>query len=79
VGGANIVDSILGSANPQKNGYSMTYAPVAAGGGINGSYTLNADPQSRGVSGQRSFYTDPSGVIRFNQLAAAVNADTPLQ
>src|SRR4029077_10268055 len=50
-GGANIVDNIIGVANPQKSGYSFTYAPVA-GGGINGSYTLNADPQSRGTTGQ---------------------------
>jgi type IV pilus assembly protein PilA len=78
VGGANIVDNIIGSANPQKSGYSFTYAPLA-GGGINGSYTLNADPQSRGVTGQRSFFTDPSGVIRYNQVAPAANTDTPLQ
>jgi type IV pilus assembly protein PilA len=77
VGGANIVDNIIGVANPQKSGYSFTYAPVAAGG-INGSYTLNADPQSRGTTGQRSFYTDPSGVIRFNQGAVAVVTDPPL-
>ena len=76
-GGANIVDNIIGVANPQKSGYSFTYAPVP-GGGINGSYTLNADPQSRGTTGQRSFYTDPSGVIRFNQGAVAVVTDTPL-
>jgi type IV pilus assembly protein PilA len=79
VGGANIVDNIIGVANPQKSGYSFTYAPVAAGGGLNGSYTLHADPQSRGVTGQRSFFTDPSGVIRFNQGAVAVVTDTPLQ
>jgi type IV pilus assembly protein PilA len=79
VGGANIVDNIIGVANPQKSGYSFTYAPVPAGGGINGSYTLNADPQSRGVTGQRSFYTDPSGVIRYNQGAAAASTDNPLQ
>jgi type IV pilus assembly protein PilA len=79
VGGANIVDNILGSANPQKSGYSITYVPIPAGGGLNGSYTLNADPQSRGVSGQRSFYTDPTGVIRYNQTAAAISTDNPLQ
>jgi type IV pilus assembly protein PilA len=79
VGGANIVDNIIGVANPVKSGYNFTYVPVAAAGGINGTYRLNADPITRGVTGQRSFYTDPSGVIRYNATAPATPADPPLQ
>src|SRR5262249_53851261 len=59
-GGANIVDDVLGVAAPTKNGYSFTYAPVA-GGALNTTYTLNADPLTRGTTGQRSFFSDESG------------------
>jgi type IV pilus assembly protein PilA len=77
-GGANIVDDIIGVANPVKSGYNFAYAPIPAGT-VNGSYTLNADPLTRGVTGQRSFYTDQTGVIRYNQLAAATVGDPGVQ
>jgi type IV pilus assembly protein PilA len=77
-GGANIVDNIIGVANPIKSGYNFTYT-VTPTGTFNGFYTLTATPLVRGVTGQRSFYTDPSGVIRYNQSAAATATDLPLQ
>ncbi len=40
------------------------------------SLTINADPITRGTTGQRSFYADQSGVIRFNSDGPA-NADSP--
>jgi hypothetical protein len=48
--------------------------------GVVTTYTYNADPiPPRGVSGQRSFYLDQTGVIRYNQNAAAGPADLALQ
>ena len=42
-------------------------------------YTLQADPVSRGSDGQRSFYMDQTGVIRFNARGRAGPNDTPLE
>ena len=44
-----------------------------------GDYTTNADPQTRGTTGQRSFFSDQTGVIRFNQTAAAAAGDLAIQ
>jgi len=39
-------------------------------------YTVNADPITRGTTGQRSFYADQSGMIRFSMEGPAT-ADSP--
>ncbi len=78
VGGSNIIDSVLGVAAPTKAGYGFTYAPVA-GGGMNTQYTLNANPSLVGMTGQRYFYSDQTGVIRYAWGAAATVASPPLQ
>ena len=78
--GANIVDNVLGVAAPTKSGYNFTYGPGAANAaGVVSTYTLNADPIVPGQTGQRHFYTDQSGVIRYNQTAAAAATDPALQ
>jgi hypothetical protein len=41
-------------------------------------YTITADPQSRGSGGQRSFFTDQSGVIRANATTPATATDNPI-
>jgi len=45
-------------------------------GGASG-YTVTADPMQRGTSGQRSFYTDQAGVIRFSTNGESATADSP--
>jgi len=78
--GANIIDNVLGVAAPAKSGYNFTYAAGAAGAnGVISTYTLNADPITPGTTGQRHFYTDQTGVIRYNQAAAAGVGDPALQ
>ncbi len=69
------VDIVLGGG--QKQGYQF----VAVAGGIDGAptYAVNADPINMGASGNRGFFTDQSGVIRFAQGAAANAASTPVQ
>jgi type IV pilus assembly protein PilA len=42
-------------------------------------YWLTADPITRGTTGQRSFFTDQTGVIRFDARGAASGNSPPLQ
>jgi type IV pilus assembly protein PilA len=79
-GGANILDNVLGVANPSKSGYKFTYITPGASGGTKGAtYDINADPIVRSVTGQRSFYSNETNVIRYNQTAAAGLTDLSLQ
>ncbi|HKU25178.1 MAG TPA: prepilin-type N-terminal cleavage/methylation domain-containing protein [Candidatus Sulfotelmatobacter sp.] len=61
-----------------KSGYLFTYAPVALAG-KNVDFTLNVDPVVRGSTGQRSFFTDSTGVIRYNRNSPGTITDAPLQ
>jgi type IV pilus assembly protein PilA len=79
IGGAAIVDPILGAANPIKAGYNFVYMPAAGDQGVNVSYDLNANPVTLGVTGNRGFYSDESGLIRYAIGAAATVASSPLQ
>jgi type IV pilus assembly protein PilA len=68
---ACLIDSVLASGN--KSGYIITWL----GDGLTPSvsYTINADPNLRGSSGRRSFFTNYPGVIRSNDAAPAGNSD----
>jgi type IV pilus assembly protein PilA len=46
--------------------------------GVSG-FTLTAEPLVRGTDGQRSFYTDESGVIRYDDHGPATNSSPPLE
>ena len=70
VGGKNIVDAIVGSANGQKSGYTFVEAGLAAGG-VNTTYTDSATPITLGTSGQRQFCSDQNMVIYFDPAGAA--------
>jgi prepilin-type N-terminal cleavage/methylation domain-containing protein len=71
-----------------KSGYSYTYkdrtgdipnaAPTGGCAGWN-LYSLTAQPVTPGTTGQRYFYTDQTGVIRFNATGAATATSAPLQ
>jgi type IV pilus assembly protein PilA len=45
-------------------------------GGASG-YTVTADPIRRGSTGQRSFYTDQTGIIRYSSNGEPATADSP--
>jgi type IV pilus assembly protein PilA len=63
--GKNIIDSVLGGADPSfKSGYKFIYVPIAAGGS-NTQYTIVALPMAAGITGNRGFYSDQIGVIRY--------------
>ena len=57
-----------------KSGYDFTMAGVGAGDDFN----ANADPSVQDVSGIKHFFTNNTGVIRFNDTAAAGPADSPI-
>jgi prepilin-type N-terminal cleavage/methylation domain-containing protein len=73
---ADLIDQVLAAGT--KSGYIFTYAAGAAVGGVIPTYTLNADPVNAGTTGQRHFFTDQSGVIRFDPGAPATVASTPI-
>ncbi|MBI2422356.1 MAG: type II secretion system protein [Candidatus Hydrogenedentes bacterium] len=52
------------------------YAYVLGGDGNN--FTINANAESYGVTGNKGFYTDSSGVIRFNSMANADASSAPV-
>ncbi len=54
-----------------KQGYIFTYTSVDGGA----SFTLLADPQTQGVTGERHFYIDQSMVIHVNQTGPASSVD----
>jgi len=60
-----------------KSGYSFTYTQDATSTPSVG-YTLNADPQSRGLTGQQSYFIDQTDVIRYNSTQQATASDNPL-
>jgi type IV pilus assembly protein PilA len=72
--GADLVDSVLGNDPATKSGYTFVWTVGAS----NGSYTLVATPVTQGVSGQRGFFTNQSGVIRADSAGSATSASTPL-
>jgi type IV pilus assembly protein PilA len=73
---ADLLDSVLSSG--AKSGYTFTYTASAAVGGVVNTFTITADPTTRGTTGQRSFYTDQTFVIRFNSTTTASVSDSPI-
>lgn len=70
---ADLIDSALKSGN--KSGYQFSFTGVSPS---YQQYSITAAPVSPGVTGQRYFYTDQSGVIRVNATASAGSGDNPL-
>lgn len=83
---AKLIDSVLGTAPYIKSGYVYSYvggnrlAAPAPGCGTGGFYSfgVRANPITPGVTGQRYFYADERGVVRFNNTAPAGPTDPPL-
>jgi len=76
--GSCLIDNVLGSGT--KSGYTFALS-AGSGGTTTPQYTfaVNGNPVTAGTSGQRSFYSDQTGVIRYNQSTAASSTDRPLQ
>jgi len=69
---ADLIDSALVTGS--KSGYTFTYTAASP----YQNYTVTAGPTTPGVTGQRYFFTDQSGVIRVNTSATAAVGDTPI-
>ena len=69
---ANLIDSVLGSGT--KDGYA--YVASSAAGST--SFTITAAPTVPGSTGTRYFFSNESGVIRYNTGAAATDTSNPL-
>ena len=80
VGAACLIDSLL-SVVQQKSGYQFAAAGAATAGSLtNNTYTVTAVPLTIGATGNRGFFSDQSGVIRYtlNGVAPTI-ASSPLQ
>ncbi len=87
VNNADLVDPVLsgrstggGTNTFSKSGYNFTYTPTGnnTNFGYIAQYYILAEPQARGSSGQRGFYTNESNVIRANATVAAGPSDNPI-
>jgi prepilin-type N-terminal cleavage/methylation domain-containing protein len=75
------LDFVLASssvATASKSGYYFAYAPVSSGT-LHTGFTVTGNPATPGQTGNRYFFTDQSGVIRFNPSTGATASDNPLQ
>lgn len=68
---ANLIDEVLGSGS--KQGYLFTATPSSTS--PNYLYELTASPGAPGASGDRHFFANQDGVIRFNTTQAATSTD----
>lgn len=75
--GAGLIDNVLSGGN--KSGYSFTLLPGNAVSNVNTGYTVTGNPQAAGQTGTRYFFSDQSGVIRYDPTTTATNASKPLQ
>jgi prepilin-type N-terminal cleavage/methylation domain-containing protein len=71
-----LIDDVL-SVTAVKSGYNFTAPGVAGLGGIITTYSATAVPSALGQSGQRAFFTDQSGVIRYDATGAGATATSP--
>jgi type IV pilus assembly protein PilA len=81
-GSACLIDNTLALASAAatgKSGYYFTYTAGAAAGGTINNYTNVALPVTAGETGQRSFFSDETGVIRYAISGAASVASSPIQ
>ena len=77
LGGQGIIDPVLAAG--KKSGYTFTYTATAGGDGLNDTYTQHAIPATIGTTGQRGFYSDQTGVIRYTlDGSAPTNASNSL-
>jgi type IV pilus assembly protein PilA len=73
---AGIIDALL--VTGLKSGYTFVYTVTAAGPPAT-RYTITANPITPSVTGQRGFFTDESGVIRWANPGPANVGSLPLQ
>lgn len=73
---ADLIDSLLASGS--KSGYQFIYVSGAPTGGKIATYTVQANPSVAQKTGGRYFFTDQTGVIRYNLGATATVSSKPI-
>jgi type IV pilus assembly protein PilA len=73
---ADLIDSLLAAGS--KSGYSFIYVSGNPASGKIGTYTVQANPLVPQKTGGRYFFTDDTGVIRYNLGAAATVSSKPI-
>jgi type IV pilus assembly protein PilA len=80
---ALLLDNVLGCGTPGggascvKSGYTLYITPGT--GSPLASYSSNANPVTVDQTGKRFFYSDSSGVLRYNTSGTASSGDSSLQ
>ena len=64
------IDSVLGSGT--KSGYLFTYS------GSTNTWTCTGSPTTAGTTGDRYFFVDQTGVIRFSSTGTATSTSPPI-
>ena len=67
---SSLVDAVVG--NGVKNGYSFTITPNGSTG-----FTVVAIPVTKGTTGNRGFFSDQTGVIRYSKDGSPPNSGSP--
>ena len=70
---ADLIDSVLANDPATKSGYIFTLTGAAGT-----TYTVTAAPTTPGTTGQRFFFTDQTGVIRYGLSTQPTAASSPL-
>lgn len=63
-------------ASGKKSGYTFTYTPDGSTPSLG--FTLNADPQAYGLTGQTSYFADETCTIHYNPTGPASGSDPSL-
>lgn len=73
---AGLIDSVLASGT--KSGYKLIYVSGPPTKGKISTYTINANPVAPNQTGGRYFFTDQSGVTRYNFKGPATVNSPPI-
>jgi prepilin-type N-terminal cleavage/methylation domain-containing protein len=73
---ADLIDNVL--AGGVKSGYAFVYTSSSPVSNVVPAYAVQANPLTWNQTGTRYFFTDQSGVIRFNISSAATVSDAPI-
>jgi prepilin-type N-terminal cleavage/methylation domain-containing protein len=72
------IDSVLASGTKQGYSFALLGTDQDANNNYQG-FTANAAPVTVGTTGNRRFFVDTSGVIRYNATVNATGTDNPLE
>lgn len=76
--GANLLDG--GLAGGMRYGYAFSYeASSTRTDGVLDAFHVNADPITEGTTGERHFYVDQTGVIRYHEDGPANEHSPPIE